>query len=297
MKSSSEIRAEAWTICRTRGCVWAFFVVWTVLSMFVGLVREFWSQAVASMGIQTWGVFLPAKFSAMMSGMDLTVPSRAMAIQMAVASAFEVFVSCIVIGICAFGLSGFFLRSARGDMARWFGRSLGGFALPLDVAWLHLHVTIRAVAAFAATFLAFAVGGQFAGGTVRTAVLLAGLAVSLVAVLFVFYRYCQCWYLKVDNPGWTALQCLRESGRMMKGNLWRRFCLDCSYWKPALLWLIGMLVAAIVEDAPVAPQVAGFVKFALGVACSIGFFVLAAYVGIGQALFYRDLKKGVEVKS
>jgi len=297
MKSSSEIRAEAWTICRTRGCFWAFFVVWTVLSMFVGLVRELWSQAVASMGIQTWGLFLPAKFSAMMSGMDLTVPSRAMAIQMAVASAFEVFVACIVIGICAFGLSGFFLRAARGDMARWFVRSLGGFALPLDAAWLHLHFMIRILAAFAATFAVFVVGGQFAGGAVKTVLLAVGLVLSLAAALFVFYRYCLCWYLKVDNPGWTALQCLRESGRMMKGNLRRRFCLDCSYWKPIGFLLLCVAIAQVLQAVADAHPLVQFAAFALTLACSLALIVLPVYLGVGQAIFYRDLKKEAEVKS
>jgi len=297
MKSSDEIRAEAWKICRSRGCFWAFFVTWTVLSMFFGLVRECWQQAISSMGIQTWTMFMQAKAKALLSGLDLAVPSRAVAWRMTGASAFELFVSCIVVGIIAFGLSGFFMRTAKGDMSRWFIRSLEGFRRPLDLAWLHLHFSLRCVIAFAVFYFVPVVCGAFLGGVFQLALAFGGTVLALFGVVVVFYRCCQCWNLKVENPDVTACQCLRESARMMKGNMWRRFKLDCSYWKPATLWFVGVLTAAALQIAPGLPLVVEFFKFALGIACSIGFVVLLTYYGIGQALFYLDLKKVVEVKN
>lgn len=291
MKSSDEIRAEAWKICRSRGCFWTFFVVWTAFSMFFGLVRECWQQAITSMGIQTWTMFMQAKAKALLSGLDLTVPSRAVAWRMTGASAFELFVSCIVVGIVAFGLFGFFVRAAKGDMTHWFGRSLEGFKRPLDVAWLHLLFALRCVIAFVAFYFVPVVCGALLGGMLQLVLAFLGTVLALLAVVAVFYRYCQCWNLKVENPDWPACQCLRESARMMKGNLWRRIKLDCSYWKPATLWLTGALTASVLHMALPAQPMVEFAKVVLGAVCSIGFVVLLACMGIGQALFYLDLKQ------
>lgn len=286
----SEMRSEAWRICRTRGCFGAYVVVWLVLSLFIGFVNQCWQMAVREMGIQTWGMFPEAKSKALISGLDLTVPSRTVSLRMTGATAFEYFIDCIVFGIVVYGFSVFFLNAAKGDLDRWLGRSLGGFRRPLGLAWLYCNFSLRALFSFAVVFFALVEFGAFLNGLAQLAVMSLGFVLSFLALVVVIYRYCQCFNLKADNPDWSAFRCLRESARMMKGNLWRRILLDCAYWKPFTLWLLGCIAAVLLRSIPgTATEVAGS---ALALVCTCGFIVLCVYYGIGQALFYHALKNG-----
>lgn len=71
--------------------------------------------------------------------------------------------------------------------------------------------------------------------------LLYSVKVYLWSLLFVVpgiiavYRYSQCFYLRVDHPGWTASQCINESKRLMRGNKGKLFCLQLTFFGYALL--------------------------------------------------------------
>jgi len=263
MRTSDEIRLEAWNILRGNHLVAQFLFVFFAMSLILGFVQQLWMDAAVSMGIQSWSMFLEAKTKAGLSGLDLSVPSRTIAWRMTGASAFEIFIGCILQGITAFGFAGLFLRAAKGDSSRWFLRAFGGFTRPLGLAGLYFRLNLQ-IFLWSLLFL--------------------------VPGIIAFYRYSQAWNLKVENPDWSAGKCLAESCRMMKGNLWRLFCLDCSYWKPITLLLLGILVGSILIFFGTA--LVRVAVMLLWIVCLWGGFTLAAYMSTGQAVFYLGLKNG-----
>jgi len=69
---------------------------------------------------------------------------------------------------------------------------------------------------------------------------LSGLFIMLWSMLLVIpgiiatYRYSQALFILLDDPDKGAMQCIRESGEMMRGRKWELFVLDLSF----LGWLI-----------------------------------------------------------
>lgn len=67
------------------------------------------------------------------------------------------------------------------------------------------------------------------------AAFLQGLFITLWSMLFVVpgivaaYRYRQTYYIMLDDPSKSALQCIRESKEMMRGHKWELFVLDLSF--------------------------------------------------------------------
>ncbi|MBP3634535.1 MAG: DUF975 family protein [Oscillospiraceae bacterium] len=68
-----------------------------------------------------------------------------------------------------------------------------------------------------------------------------GVFVALWSVLFIIpgiialYRYSMVPYLIAEFPDLSVMDAVRESGRLMKGNKWRLFCLHMSFFGWALL--------------------------------------------------------------
>lgn len=78
-----------------------------------------------------------------------------------------------------------------------------------------------------------------------------------------FYTYCMAPYIMVENPELTAVQAMKESKAMMKGNKWKLFCLSFSF--------IGWDILAALTFG-------------------IGHLVLCPYVEAAAASFYREVK-------
>ena len=74
--------------------------------------------------------------------------------------------------------------------------------------------------------------------------ILMGIFTFLWSLLFISpgiiaaYRYRQAIYLLLDHPQWSALDCIRESKRMMVGRKWELFVLDLSFLGWALLSVV-----------------------------------------------------------
>ena len=259
MKSNSEILGES--LRRTFGgrWFWRLLAVTLIVScannLATGLVQYSYQQC----GLQTWIDFLGAKAQAMQSGLDYSVPSRAVAHQMNCATAFYLFIAFIFGGIMVFGVKCVSLKTAREEERGWCGESLGGFARPLGVALLFFLFTARV---FLWSLLLVVPG--------------------MVAT----YRYAQCWNVKVENPDWSASRCLAESARMMDGFKMRRFLLDlCFFGMAAALfaaWLVLELALLFGGGG-----LAGLFPTALFLA---GLFVLSMWMYVSHAIFYRELK-------
>lgn len=85
-------------------------------------------------------------------------------------------------------------------------------------------------------------------------------ALILIATLLLFLtlpislRYVMANYVLMENPEVGALGALRESHRMMKGNKWRYFCLQCSFIGWHILAVLalgigGIFLAPYIEQA------------------------------------------------
>ena len=85
-----------------------------------------------------------------------------------------------------------------------------------------------------------------------------GLIVSVIISLM----YSQSYFVMLDFPDFTALQCLRFSRRIMKGSKARRFYLDMSFIP---LYLLGLLT------------------------CCIGLLFVIPYVNTTYSNFYLEL--------
>jgi uncharacterized membrane protein len=65
--------------------------------------------------------------------------------------------------------------------------------------------------------------------------ILIGIFTTLWYLLLIFpafiavYRYSQAFYILLEHPEYTPLQCIRESKRIMRGNKWKLFVLQLSF--------------------------------------------------------------------
>ncbi len=265
MKSNKEIRKEARGIVRG-AWFWRILSVTSLLYAVVILISLAIRSFYAVGEIQTWTDFWEAKMAAIQSGLDYAVPSKSIAWQMTSATFFEQFISFIFGAILAFGMASLMLKAVSNDEKGWFSCAFSGFKRPLELAWLLFLMNLRI---FLWTILLFVPG--------------------LIAI----YRYRQAWYLKSENPDWSATRCLAESGRMMKGQKWKAFCLDFSFLGWAIL--IGIVWSLIILGFANGNEIYGnslllvFLGVALSIVCFYFVAFFAAYVFVARAVFYKDL--------
>ncbi len=264
MKPSKEIRQAARQVLSAQGwrIFWSTALLWAVL-----MLLAFWVTALFNVAdIQTWDTFSQARLAAERQGMTVIPPNFQARLMYTLGTLFEKFVSLTLGGMMAFGMAKLMLASVEGSQGSKVAAAFSGFGHPFGCCWLRL---------------------------------MSGVLILFWTLLFVipgiiaWYRYRQAWYLKMEHPGWGAMQCLRESGRMMKGHKWQAFCLDCAYWKellaPALLILAGetMLILGMSDPASSGALIVGGMMMipALPLAIWAGL-----YLSLGHAVFYRELK-------
>ena len=269
MKSNREIRREAWGILRGRW-FWRLVTVGMVLNLIGQTVNGLVQRSFREMNIQTWGDFLAAKFDAARQGLGYAVPSQQAAWQMTGGTSFQMFVAYIFAAILAFGFSVTVLKATRDDEKRWFSDSFGGFRRPLEVMWLMVLMNLR--------------------------VFLWSL-VFLVPGIVAAYRYRQAWYLKSENPDWSAARCLKESGQMMKGHKGQAFALDLSYlgWFVLTTVVLGIFLGTSAVGAEgEGGASAGLLSSVFGFASVALLLFVLVYYFIGRAVFYRSLKASAQ---
>lgn len=64
------------------------------------------------------------------------------------------------------------------------------------------------------------------------------------------YSYSMTPFILCEHPEMTAREAIKESKMLMKGNKWRLFCLEISFWGWFLLSTVVMLVAWMVAFVP-----------------------------------------------
>jgi len=127
------------------------------------------------------------------------------------------FLTLFVSGFVHVGFMSYCLKTTRGNQGN-FSDILNGFLYPVKV----LLIMIISTALIAVWTLLLIFPGAIA-----------------------FYRYRQAYYILLDDPGKSALQCIRESKRLMRGYKADLFILDLSFigWfvLSALITLITLL--------------------------------------------------------
>lgn len=144
----------------------------------------------------------------------------------------------------------FALRTIDGSGAA-FGNLFDGFAMFFRIIWLYI------------------LEGIFIG---LWSLLL------IVPGIIAFYRYRMAIYLLLENPNMTAMQCINESKRIMKGHKGELFVLDLSF--------IGWYLLIAVVNA-----ISGWLGIVLFGAVSLGYLVriwLLPFTALSWALFYRQ---------
>lgn len=123
--------------------------------------------------------------------------------------------------------------------------------------------------------------------------ILEGVFVFLWALLFVIpgiiamYRYRMAIYLLLEHPEMSALDCIRESKRLMAGHKWELFALDVSF----IGWLL--LVAAVnyagEKLAVMMPtSIITEIMYVIGIGVIVQFFVFP-YMELTVAGYYKQL--------
>ena len=117
------------------------------------------------------------------------------------------------------------------------------------------------------------------------------LAIFLITTFFIFlwsllliipgivasYRYRQAYYILLDDPGKSALQCISESKLMMYGNKLDLLIIDISF----IGWFILDLVVIILIPLPFSVPVVSI--------------WLSPYLGLTRAAFYEDRLENIAV--
>ncbi len=138
------------------------------------------------------------------------------------------------------------------------------------------------------------------------------LYVSLWSLLFVIpgiianFSYYMTPFILSENPDMTARQAIKESKKLMKGNKWRLFCLEFSFWGWYLLAILVLFTVMLVAFVPIAALGEGALGVAAGVAgIFMAIFVflllmvflfalnflLTPYITASVAVFYREISR------
>ena len=118
---------------------------------------------------------------------------------------------------------------------------------------------------------------------VLTIFLISTFFIFLWSLLFVFpgiaahYRYRQAYYILLDDPEKSALQCLTESKRMMHGRKLDLFILDLTF----IGWYVLDILSVLLIPVPFAIPVVSV--------------WLSPYIGISRAAFYENQLTAVSV--
>lgn len=300
MKSSSEIRAEAWRILRKTPWGWRLLGIGVFVGIISALVMNALTSGFEEAGIQTWTDFYNAAIKAKRNALDLAVPSLRVAAYMTVATAFTFFISWIFSGIQSFATSFVALESViKEDSKNWFVPALAGFKRPFEMFSLMFFWSLRMGWWMILGAFILGVGAGLLKGfrllaspvviVAAVAIVCASISLTIVAA----YRYRFVWFVKVQHPDWGANRCLNEIGRLMEGKKWKSFLLDCSYWKAITVLLGGFLIIFVLAIGAEFFE-SSFVVMGVLFFFFLLFFVvfgiyLSLYFSFGYAVFYREL--------
>lgn len=101
-----------------------------------------------------------------------------------------------------------------------------------------------------------------------------------------YFRYSMAFYILADNPELSAMECLRRSKIMMRGNKGYLFGLNLSFIGWALL---AILAVVLMTDAVILsmPYVNIYITSILQIFLLIPTYILMSYINTANGLFYE----------
>ena len=105
---------------------------------------------------------------------------------------------------------------------------------------------------------------------ITTIFIFIGFLLFIIPGIIAVYRYSMVNYIMAENPNMDIMDILRESGRMMKGNKWRLFCLQLSF--------IGWSILSTL-------------------AFGIGHLWLNPYIGQAEVSFYHEVSGRAAIRA
>lgn len=180
------------------------------------------------------------------------------------ASSFRDFIASIFSAIFIFSYALMSLKVLKTETHKWFSSALSGFRSPWGMWWLYFRQMFQTML----WTLLFIIPGIIAA-----------------------YRYRLCWFLKAENPDWSAKECIAESCRLMKGHKWKLFCYDLYYFSLCA----GMVIVAVIAYALVC-AVLNDREYLMLVSAFIvaGLYYVSAIIlirwSVFKAIFYREIK-------
>ena len=305
---NASLKSLAWSRLFTDGWFWRLFGGMILLGVCGSVVQSVISSGLETLSVSTWVAYLKA-FAANRRDLTTPVPNlTANYVYLTTSATFlSLFFSLLVNGIASYGLAVLRLRCVRNDESGWLSAAFGGFKMPFGMFWLlACQVLIFAgwclVALLPLAPAALAVSYLFMDSGLSSVAAMVGIAfleavcvcASLFILLVPFYRYRYLWLVKAEHPGWSAGRVVRACKDLMRGNVRRAVRLDMAYWKPLLL-----VCSLVFLQAGAALDMFGLVGgLAVALAVSLALFaclvILVQYVGMGQALLYRELADASE---
>lgn len=105
-----------------------------------------------------------------------------------------------------------------------------------------------------------------------------GMAVMLVMIFWLVYRYSMVFFLLAEYPEMGAVDAMRNSADLMRGNKWRLFCLQFSF----IGWFLLLMLVSFVS---------------CGIGATVGTYLINAYQVTALASFYDDITQRAARKS
>ena len=291
-RTCREIREEAWRLLWNGKWVWKLLGVWAIGYIFADVVQSLVSAGFRIAGVWDWQRYFMVdalnkavnnpELSAQLEQFGLNDIDRVLTVpdinEPGVSAAitggtvFKMMIGWWTAAFSVYALNSAWLSAVRGE-GEWFKRAMGAFRHFSSMAWLYI---------------------------LWWGAVLGGLILFIAPGWYLSYAFQQAFFLKTDNPDWSAVKCLTESNRMMKGHKRKAFALDWSYYKSVTWMLVPFLVAEFVIFPVVFLPVPLWATLLLPplalLLVLLGIFLCwftHEYISVGQAVFYRDLRKSL----
>ena len=313
MKSNVEFRELAWKRLWADKWFGRLFGGGLLLALCGSAVQVVLSGILGRLGVMSWLDYAQV-VAEHRQDPTVTVPqlTDAFISQASSSTVLTLFFSFIMAGIASYGGAVILRKCLANDGKDWLGEAFGGFRNPFGMLWLQLRYWLIfffwGILAWLPVGMSVGISiplmKRFAEANLTLTVAVVTLLTSVgVAALFAiyavpFYRYRFLWLIKAEHPDWGAGACIAASRKLMKGNKFKSFKLDCSYWKAITLMLLPLLVLALTilvnewqcGEGPQGVATIGAVAFV----CLVAFLPLAIvvpkYISVGQGFLYEELR-------
>ena len=219
------------------------------------------------------------------------------------ATVLEMFIGYIMAGITAYGAAIILLKCLKNEEKDWLGEAFGGFKCPFGMLWLMVRYVLIfigwmfvAIVPIGLCVPILAMAGLLLSPIACGCFVSVGFCYAVLILSIPFYRYRFLWLVKAEHPEWSAGECIRACRKLMKGNKFKSFKLDCSYWKSITLMLLPLLVLSLtieINEWCYGEGRQGLAIIAIvAFPCLIAFVTLALivpqYISVGQGFFYEE---------